>query len=854
MSTNSLGVASLGSEFDPAGLRSGLNAARGETEGWLGSWRRIWEMTAGYIIANVIMRIAGAIRDLGREVLDAVASFQLLEIQLSGLIASETVDRFGGDFQDALAGSTQRVQELIGWIKQLAITTPFTVQTLQRTLAVSMAMGFTSDESQTLTKAIGNFTAGMGLSQEIMERIIYNFGQMKAAGKVTGTELRDLARGGFVPIVKVLEIMQENMGMTNMKFEDFRKLAGSGAVDVNEFFRAFEQLADERFPNAMERMSQTWAGLTGNIKDFIQSVVGAGLFGPAFSKITSALALGFQQLIDPQIQDAINGLGLVLARFFEIDLTNVEEIKTVILEFIWVLTGALRRVQETGDWGTFWTQMGVPENVVSGLMAIKDWFDTAGQWLVDNGANIKAALIGIGVGLGVIMGVSAVVGILTALTNPLTLLVLLAGLVAVAIANWDVVVAKFEEIKAAVIDWAMGMWNAFIQWAKPAIDFLASIGAVLGPSIQGLIDAILPVWDQLKAAFEDLKPAFAEFFNAIQPVVEFGKEFLINFFAILGVILIGALGLIVGVINGIVTGVTYFMNVFGLIVEGVKIIIQGIVEFATGFWNIIQGLFTGNGELLLQGLMTVFSGILNFITGTIMTIVGLVTGVFMFLWGLVSGFVTGVIQFFTTLWMTLVGGSIIPEMLNAILFWFTSIFTNISEFVLGFIAGLLSAFVAFGSTIRVSIEESLAEVIARFKSFITRGEEIISFVKGALSPAFTGLQKVINAVAGAVSSLLSSFLKLAQNLPSLFIPGSPTPFEVGLWGIHDAMNALSDQALTGLGLGLEASLSTNASVFSGSEGLPSVGSGNSFTFYMQDTTLDEDQLVRIINRAEMLNA
>lgn len=851
---NSLGVASLGSEFDPSGLRAGLNNAQKDTEGWIGNWRRIWEMTAGYIIANVIMKIAGAIRDLGKEVVDALSSFQLLEIQLSGLVASETVDQFAGNFQDALAGSQARVQELIGWIKELAITTPFTVQTLQRTLAVSMAMGFTSDESQSLTKSIGNFTAGMGLSQEIMERIIYNFGQMKAAGKVTGTELRDLARGGFVPIVDVLKKMQVNMGMTNISLEDFRKLASSGQVDVNEFFKAFEQMADERFPNAMERMSKTWAGLTGNIKDFIQSVVGAGAFGPAFNTLTSALAEGFQALIDPKIQEAINTLGETIGKFINIDTSNVETLRLRVLGFVYELTAAFKQVQRTGDWGKFWVRMGVPEGVVSSLQTVKGWLDTAGQWLVDNGENVKAALKGVAVGFSAIMAVSAVVGILTALTNPLTLLVLLAGLIGVAVANWDVVVAKFYEVRDAVVAFATDVWSVIMEKLAPIFDIVAAGWSVLQPTLQGLVDAIMPIWDQLKSAFEELKPAFADFFNAIQPVVEFGKAFLINFFAILGVIVLGVIGLIVGVINGIIQGVTYFMSVFGLIIEGVKLIVEGIVQFATGFWQLIVGIFTGNGDLLLQGLTTIFTGIMNFIVGTITTIAGLISGIFMFIWGLVSGFVTGVIQFFTTLWMTLVGGSIIPEMLTAILMWFLNIFGEVSSFVLGFVSSLVSAFVAFGTTIKASIEESLSAVIQRFRSFIAKAQEVIDFVKGAFSSAFDGLMKVINKVAGAVSSLLGALKRLAENMPDILVPGSPTPFEIGLWGIYDAMDALGRQSAVDLGNSMNANLSLNASVLSSDQAFAAGTGGSSFTFYMQDTTLDEDQLMRAISRAEMLNA
>ena len=109
------------------------------------------------------------------------------------------------DFGRALAAAQRPAANMVQWMQRLAVTTPFTRQDISETMAFSMAMGFTAKQSKELTLAIGEFVSGMGLSTEVMERIVLQFGQMQAGGKLFGTELRDLARGAFVPVNQILD-------------------------------------------------------------------------------------------------------------------------------------------------------------------------------------------------------------------------------------------------------------------------------------------------------------------------------------------------------------------------------------------------------------------------------------------------------------------------------------------------------------------------------------------------------------------------------------------------------------------------------------------------------------------------
>ena len=71
----------------------------------------------------------------------------------------------------------------------------------------------------------------------------------------------------------------------------------------------------------------------------------------------------------------------------------------------------------------------------------------------------------------------------------------------------------------------------------------------------------------------------------------------------------------------------------------------------------------------------------------------------------------------------------------------------------------------------------------------------------AVSGAISGITDAINTVIGWIDRLKEKLSNLT--LPSWLTPGSPTPFEIGLLGIGDAMKSLSQQDIPQFGRGLE---------------------------------------------------
>lgn len=72
-------------------------------------------------------------------------------------------------------------------------------------------------------------------------------------------------------------------------------------------------------------------------------------------------------------------------------------------------------------------------------------------------------------------------------------------------------------------------------------------------------------------------------------------------------------------------------------------------------------------------------------------------------------------------------------------------------------------------------------------------KDVGGWLKDKLTPAFEGISKAIETVVGWIKNLTDKLKNI--KLPDWLTPGSPTPFEIGLWGIQDALKAVASTAL-----------------------------------------------------------
>ena len=167
---------------------------------------------------------------------------------------------------DAYPIAADRAKQLTEQLAKIAIFSPYQLNIVQSTFKTAMAFGYSSKEAIDYTKALLNVAAGMGSTNEQLQRMSYNFSQIRMVGQVTKMDIRQLAMAGF-DLVSVLQFAGEKFGVMIKDHEDFNKAIEEGKITWEMFTEAFAEYADVNFGGAAERLSTTLMGLQSTFAD-----------------------------------------------------------------------------------------------------------------------------------------------------------------------------------------------------------------------------------------------------------------------------------------------------------------------------------------------------------------------------------------------------------------------------------------------------------------------------------------------------------------------------------------------------------------------------------------------------------
>jgi len=208
------------------------------------------------VAAGVAAASAAAFAILGKQALDATAEWERMTLSMESLVARELKAANSTlTMTDALALAGDKTQELLGWLQQIAIHSPFDVVSVQTAFRQAMTYGFAADEAKRLTQNIVDFAAANGLTADAMNTVSYALGQINNNDKVLLLDLRQLMQAG-VPVVDILREM-------GYGFEDVT----AGAVASSEFLEKFSEVMERDFAGAADRTTKSWAGLLNTLGD-----------------------------------------------------------------------------------------------------------------------------------------------------------------------------------------------------------------------------------------------------------------------------------------------------------------------------------------------------------------------------------------------------------------------------------------------------------------------------------------------------------------------------------------------------------------------------------------------------------
>ena len=381
----------------------------------------------------------------------------------------------------------------------------------------------------------------------------------------------------------------------------------------------------------------------------------------------------------------------------------------------------------------------------------------------------------------------------------------------------------------------VGAVLGIIAAINPLTLIIAAVGVAVGllytawqtnfMNIQAIALTVFTVLQAIFTAFmstitDNVIPILTESFNSLTESlasagVSWGDIFtaLGTAVTIVGAVIGAAVLLVIGVFAGLVAAGAQTVAV---IIEAFTGLTSAFVSIAAGWMVLFAGVgafFTGDfvagWEMMKAGVIEIVKGLSTAITTIFNT---LVIGV-----GTIIGtFIDTIVGFFESLYHTLVGGSIIPELADQA--------TGIFETMSGSITGIFDSLV------------------------------------GSITSA-------VSSIGGAISSLGSKISGLSSQLSSLSLPSflqsnSPTPFEIGLLGINDAMGKTQTQ-VRGLSMEMDKLtqpplLDVNDSAMMQSSGLVDnsmIGSGNKEShLHIYESGANKEDLVADFGILESMNS
>ena len=212
---------------------------------------------------------------LGGVALKAAADLETLETSLS-----------------VMTGSAEKGKAIMKDLAEFTAKTPFQLEGVGNTAKQLLAFGFTTEQVKTNLQFLGDAAAGSGNDLGSLGQI---FGQISAAGKLTGERLNQLQERA-VPIGSALA---KSMGVAE---SSIKEMVSKGQISFTDFEKAFKSLSTEGgiFEGAMIKQSATLAGVFSTLKDNVQLALGelGQEISKAFDlkKVTADLISGIQKV------------------------------------------------------------------------------------------------------------------------------------------------------------------------------------------------------------------------------------------------------------------------------------------------------------------------------------------------------------------------------------------------------------------------------------------------------------------------------------------------------------------------------------------------------------------------------
>jgi hypothetical protein len=312
--------------------------------------QRVWEMTNQWTDQGLATQTAKAkLEEMKLEITATEQEIAALTNKQGQLVTSTSASwQKTMEFGEAQELAKEQTQELLKYVQELSIISPFDTATVEQVVRIGLASGLSAEQVQDFTGAWLDFAATQGISSENLAFATDQLLQLKKAGKLTEIDLRQLRRMG-IDLAKVIEI---KMGMSVEEFND--QVAKNPAL-MDDMYNAFIEFSSETTAGASERMAGTIDGLMSSLHDIVD-LGSRNLFRPIVEAISPFASDLIKELAAYVTGDDITNVGHNLANAFmtgfNFILDNIGTVNQLITEIQTALDGGWPAIEaKLLEWG-----------------------------------------------------------------------------------------------------------------------------------------------------------------------------------------------------------------------------------------------------------------------------------------------------------------------------------------------------------------------------------------------------------------------------------------------------------------------------------------------------------------------
>ena len=172
---------------------------------------------------------------------------------------------------ESMLGSKEKADKIFSTLRLQALESPYTLQDLTKYAKQLTAFNVEADQLAETEKRLADVAAGLGVD---MGRIVLAYGQVKSAGVLKGTELRQFTEAGVPILQQVADIIEEAEGHAVSLAEVYSRISKK-QIPFEMVEEAFKRMTSEggKFYNMQAELVETIKGKVGKLKDVWQQTI-----------------------------------------------------------------------------------------------------------------------------------------------------------------------------------------------------------------------------------------------------------------------------------------------------------------------------------------------------------------------------------------------------------------------------------------------------------------------------------------------------------------------------------------------------------------------------------------------------